>query len=139
MLVKQSCVFISAPLARFVEASDVAGSLRGAGYKVQSRWLDVAGTALTSVLDPKSAIEAIEKNDRDMREASIVVALSYQGEGCEMHAEIARALDNGVPVCMISHGNLLPLSAYREGVAVFSHVESVIAFLRPLLSKAVAA
>lgn len=104
-------VYVAAPYGRREYVRIVHDWLMEAGLEPCSSW---AYSELPEDFSDAAVIEAaIEENDMALEEAEAVLVLAFDGEGGEMFAEVARAIDDDVPVFWVGRRIL---SAYREGV-----------------------
>ena len=111
-------VYIAAPFKRHVEAARIRSRLIEAGHESTARWIDqAAASSGVDSLTLDGAARAIRENDDDEGAADVVLAIYYHHEGCEMHGEVARAPEWGIPVVMwLVDGEHDPLASFREGV-----------------------
>lgn len=113
-------VYIAAPWLRWREAERFRNALAAHHLECTSSWIDDArtcdGPESLASLEPDVVQAVAARNDADVDDAHIVVALTWPGEGGEMFAEVARALLHGRPVVWV--GERRTLSAYRPGVVL---------------------
>lgn len=102
--------YLDAPLVRGLEPALVA-----MGAQLSAAWAKSADGPERLDAMPHATVRALaERNDRELLEAHVLLALAREGAGGEMFAEVRLALDSGIPVLWT--GARGTLSAFREGV-----------------------
>lgn len=79
-----------------------------------------------SVMSPIALRATAEANDRDLREADVVLVIDPDGKGRETYAELRVALEWGKPAVFFGKPNL---SAWRKGVIQVTDIITAIACL----------
>lgn len=87
------CVFVCAPFGRASEVRAVHAQLLRARFRPTSRWAEFGGPE--TLADEVICLRALAQNLSDMLTSNAVLALGFDGEGCEMFVEIGRALAIG--------------------------------------------
>jgi hypothetical protein len=96
--------------------TNVRPALERRGLRLSSSWHagPLQDPDLTR-LPPRALQEIADKNDRDIAESNAMLLL-YETACRETLCELRYALVLEIPVVLVSHGETLPLSAYRDGV-----------------------
>lgn len=116
-------VYIAAPFERILQAREARRMLQEAGFTVTSSWLDAEHSATFAEADTDLLMYT---NYGDLDKADILLVLSYEGLGGEMHVEagdfMCRTPLN--PVYWV--GSNRPLSAYRHNVTRLNRLDEAV-------------
>lgn len=110
-------VFVAAPYGRAQMVRDTHGALLRAGCQPLSEWAELASGP--ECLDDMSARErelAMQLNHAGILRSGAMLVLSFQGEGGEMFADVARGLLARPSVPVIWTGDRTVLSAFHQSV-----------------------
>lgn len=118
-------VYVAAPHAKREQVRAVHEELRGAHLAPSARWAD--GSEDESRLSKHEARALAQQNDEDVGSSHCLLVLGFPGEGGEMFAEVARALDAETPVVWVGRTTL---STHRRGVVLAADIGEAIVTLQ---------
>lgn len=114
--------YANAPFVRKVH-----GTLSTYEIRATSEWAREAhGPEDFSTMTPEKLRAVAEANDRDLREADVILVIDPDGKGRETYAELRLALEWGKPAVFFGKPNL---SAWRKGVVRVTDIITALAVL----------